>query len=249
MRGMRVKRGMLLVAVTGIVTIFSHVSVLAITSTSNNYQMTESKFGVTGNDQSCSGSYCTRTSVGDMTDGTSSSQNYQAQQGSSQVTDAEPTLNVEVMPGQTNLGTFTPERTATKIAKVHVLSYRSNGYQVQIMGGAPTYSGYTLATPSVPTASMPGVEQFGINVVANSSPSLGANPIRVGANTETVIGYAAPGYNTANLFKYKDGDTVAESKSSSGETEFTISMIVNVATSTPAGQYESDLSVVVIPVF
>lgn len=35
-----------------------------------------------------------------------------------------------------------------------------------------------FAAPVMPTASSVGTEQFGINVVANTSPAVGANPFR-----------------------------------------------------------------------
>jgi hypothetical protein len=90
---------------------------------------------------------------------------------------------------------------------------------------------------STPTASIPGTEQFGMNLVANTSPiTFGANPSQ---NPSSVFsfGAAASGYNTANLYKYVQGSTIASSNSSSGETDYTISYIYNISNSTPGGYY------------
>jgi hypothetical protein len=68
-------------------------------------------------------------------------------------------------------------------------------------------------------------------------------------STQTSFGQAADDYAVPNLFKYVSGDVVAYSDSESGRTDYTISMIVNVAGSTPAGQFTGEYSAVVIPVY
>jgi hypothetical protein len=88
-----------------------------------------------------------------------------------------------------------------------------------------------------PTASVAGSEQFGINLVHNTSPaSFGANPVQVPSSAFS-FGAAAPGYNTPNQYKYVPGDTIAYSNSSSGETDYTISYIYNISVITPGGTY------------
>jgi hypothetical protein len=51
------------------------------------------------------------------------------------------------------------------------------------------------------------------------------------------FGAAATGYNTPCQFKYVNGDTVAQSTKSSGETDYTISYIFNISATTPGGVY------------
>jgi hypothetical protein len=63
------------------------------------------------------------------------------------------------------------------------------------------------------------------------------------------FGEAAAGYNTANQFQYASEAIVARSYQSSGRTDYTVSMIINISNQTPAGRYAGDFSVVVTSVF
>lgn len=219
----------------------------AETSNSTNYQATETQFGAGSLEESCSGQYCARASIGDMSEGgASKSSGSTASFGP--ITDSEPLLEVIVEPGTSNLGVLSTESTATKTTIIRIRNYLSNGYMLQIVGDPPKYGNHSLATPSTPTASDPGTEQFGINAVANTAPNVGANPLQVPSD-QTSFGEAADGYKTSNLFKYASGDVVALSETESGRTDYTISMIINVSNSTPAGHYSSDFSAVVIPIF
>lgn len=216
------------------------------TSNSTNYQVTETQFGAGSTREACSDQYCARTSIGDMAAGKGASGASTATFGG--VTDNEPLLEVVVDPGISNLGVLTTENTATKTTTVRIRNYLSDGYILQIVGEAPKYGSHKLQTPSTPTASTPGTEQFAINVAANTSPQVGSAPQQV-PSTQTSFGIADEDYRTPNLFKYTSGDVVARSESSSGRTDYTISMIVNISNSTPAGHFSGDFSAVVIPVY
>lgn len=216
---------------------------LAETSKSTNYQTTETQFGAGSSQQTCSDQYCARTSIGDVAGGSGVSSGSTATFGS--ITSNEPLLEVIVDPGESNLGTLDTEHTASKSMVVRIRSYLSNGYTLQITGTPPKYGNHTLATPTTPTAAAPGTEQFALNAVANTSPNVGADLVQV-PDAQTSFGEVNDNYKTANLFKYVSGDVVAHSAKSSGQTDFTISMIVNISNSTPAGHYSGDFSAVVI---
>jgi hypothetical protein len=95
---------------------------------------------------------------------------------------------------------------------------------------------------STTTTSQIGVEQFGINLVANTSPtSFGANP----DNGQFGFGSITANYATANNYRYVDGETVAQATKNSGVTTYTISYVTNVATLTPGGQYSADQTIIV----
>lgn len=224
---------------------FSSIA-LANTSTSENYQVTDMDFGV-GIMNSCSGEYCTEATIGSMVAGSSES-SQQTAQFEDIPAESEPFLEVIVTPGESNLGVLRTDQPATKTTKVQVRNHLSEGYMVQMVGDPPKYGDHTLNTPTTPTESTPGIEQFAVNVVANSTPQIGANPVQVPSG-EFSFGFVEPGYDEADKFKYKSGDVIARSNSESGQTDYTISMIVNVSGQTPAGHYASDFSVVVIPIF
>lgn len=62
------------------------------------------------------------------------------------------------------------------------------------------------------------------------------NPLQLPDNTFS-YGVAETGYNTPNQYKYAKGDVIASSSKSSGVTQYTVSYIYNISSSTPAGQY------------
>jgi hypothetical protein len=217
-------------------------------SSSNNYQVTETQFGPSSAQENCSTQYCARASIGDVTGGGGGTTSGGTTATFGAITSDEPLLEVIVDPGESNLGTLTTEQTATKTMIVRIRNYLSNGYTLQITGNPPKYKNHTLATPATPTAADPGTEQFAINVADNSTPNVGAVPEQVPSG-DFSFGEADDDYDTPNLFKYVSGDVVARSTKSSGRTDYTISMIVNISNTTPAGHFAGDFSAVVIPVY
>lgn len=212
-------------------------------SSSKNYQMVESEFGIGSSNDSCSGQYCAKTTIGEL--GAVSSQTT-ATFGTAQYN--EPILQMIVSTGSSDLGVLTTERVATKTMSVQVRNYLSGGYTLQIIGDAPKFDGHVLATSATPKAVVAGTEQFGINVVANTSPSVGKDPVQSPEGSD-VFGQATTGYDEPNMFKYQSGDAVAKSLKNSGGTDYTVSMVVAIASGTPSGHYSGDFSAVLIPSF
>ena len=234
---MKRRLGTLLAAIAVLVIGFAPLT-FAQQSQSTNYQVNEVFFGTGGELESCSTIYCSRQSAGEMGVGNTSSTNYSAQGGFN--TDRDPFIAFIVTGGTTDLGVLTTASAATATATFSVKTYMSSGYVVQTVSDPPTNTlpnSPALTALSTPTASSPGTEQFGINLVANTSPTtFGANPIQVPDNTFS-FGTVASGYNTANLFKYVKGDTIAQSTRSTGETDYTISYLYNISNVTSAGEY------------
>lgn len=235
--------GIALVAALFVVAVLVSGTALAQTSSSNNYQMVESQFGNASSNESCSAGYCASVSIGNDNAGSSATAPEFGEANYS-----EPLLEMIVIPGESSLGDLTTETTGAKTMQVKIRNYLTGGYRLQIIGDAPTYESHTLATFSTPSASQPGTEQFGINVVANTTPSVGANPIlQPGGGDGTAL--VVDGYKTPNQFKYVSGQTIAETATNTGGADLTISMIVNISNSTPAGKYTSDFAAVVMPYF
>jgi hypothetical protein len=222
-------------------------SVFATTASSDNYQVTESQFNAGMSLESCSDQYCATASIGDMAIGRSGA-TAGGSAAFSTLTGDEPLLEVIVEPGESNLGLLTTEQTATKTTIIRIRSYLSDGYVLQITGDPPKYKDHTLSAISTPAESDPGTEQFGINLVSNTTPSVGTNPVQV-PSEEFSFGEAEDGYNTPNFFQYISGDVVALSQVESGRTDYTVSMIVNIANTTPAGRFAGDFSAVVVPFY
>lgn len=218
-------------------------------STSPNYKVEESFFGTGGELDATSTNYRAKQSAGETTVGNASSTNYQFQ-GGFNTTDV-PLLEFAVNGGTYDLGILDASITGSAVATFSVRSYLSSGYVVTIGGASPSTSGpspHTLTAMSTLASSSPGTEQFGINLADNSNPDVGADPVQVPDGTFG-FGAAVAGYDTPNMFKFVNGDTIAFSSKSSGQTNYALSIIANVARETPAGEYGGKFNLQVVPTF
>lgn len=230
-------------------------------SSSPNYKIEESYFGTGGEVDASSANYRARQSTGSLGVGNTSSTNFDATAGFN--TPSEPFLEVAVMDASVNFGTLSDTSTSSGAAQggdcncsFYVRSYLSSDYSVVTMSNPPTNeSGNALAAKSVlgvPSTNQ-NVEEFGINLVDNTSPNIGANPANVPDDT-FADGKAAAGYNTSDQFKYGVGDTIASSPATVGNqgvgrTNYTISYIAKIKRLTPAGLYKMQHDIVVVPAF
>lgn len=113
-----------------------------------------------------------------------------------------------------------------------------NGYNALLVGSTMTAGNRTIPALTTASGSIPGTSQFGVNLRANSNPGVGSNVEGLGT------GSPAPGYGTPNTFRFVSGDTIASSSLSTEWNRYTISYLVNVSNSQPAGRYASTLTVI-----
>lgn len=209
-----------------------------IQSCSTNYSTDQTFFGSGGELNSCSASYCSKQTAGEIGVGktcSSGGTGYCAYAGFN-TTDV-PFIEFVVTSANINLGVLSTGTTATANGTFSVRAWQSGGYTVVTASDPPKNNNYTLTGLSSPTASAAGTEQFGINLVANTSPTtFGAAPQQVPDSTFS-FGLAEPGYNTANLYKYVKNDIIARANSSTSITTYTISYIFNIKPSTAGGTY------------
>ena len=214
--------------------------VYADTIQSTNYKLDEPAIGVGDLNQSSSANFQGVNSTGDIAIGNSASSNYQINGGPP--TTPDPALSFAVNNGTGTFDTFSATVGATATNSFTVTNYTSWGYVVQIFGSAPTYGSHTITPLSTTSSPQTGVEQFGINLVANTQPkSFGLNP----DNGQFGFGTIDANYSTTNKFRYVSGETIASAPKSSGITTYTVSYLVNVSSVTPGGQYNSNQTVIV----
>jgi hypothetical protein len=219
---------------------FSPSSVAAETLQSPNYKFDESTLGAGGLIQSSSANYQSSSSTGDLGVGNSASSGYQINAGSQTTND--PTLSFSVNTINANFGSFTASSATVTTATFSVTNYTSYGYVAQIVGNPPTSGGHTIAPLATSSSSQSGIDQFGINLVANTLPiSVGANPDNGGFG----YGTAEPNYATSNQYRYVSGEAIASAPKSSGTTNYTITYLVNVGSLTPGGKYTSNQTIIV----
>lgn len=212
-------------------------------SSSSNYRIDESFIGSGGLIDANSTNYNLRASLGDTGIGNAGSTNYQVYGG--YTTTSEEYIEVFVDGTPIDFGAINDQSTATGTGTFYIRSYLAQGYSVFSSGSPPTSeNGDVIEEKSTLGAPTVGVEEFGFNLVANTSPTtFGAAPQQVPDNTFS-FGYVATGYNSANQFKYVEGQRIAQSDSSSGQTTYTISYIINRAFLTPAGTYTMDHAII-----
>ncbi len=222
--------------------VFSPVAAHAQSSQSSNYKIDENFIGPGGLIDSSSPSYSGSESVGDTSVGDASSNNFKSKSG--YTTTDDPRLVFEVSTSNVNFGALSSSTAVTATSDFSVINETSYGYIVQTVGSPPASGGHSIDAMSVTGPSLVGVEQFGINLVSNTSPAVfGSNPQFI-PDSSFSSGAAASGYNTANNFRYVDGETIASASASSGQTNYRISYIINAATTTPGGSYTGAQSLI-----
>ncbi len=227
-------------------------------SSSNSYRVEEAYFGSGGEVDLNSGSYNVQAGLGSLGVGLSSSTNYDVEAGF--YTPNAPYLEMFVNSTVVDLGTLSSSSTGTGVGVFWIRTYLSSSYFVKTMSQSLTSEGGAVLSPKLTTgASSPGTEEFGINLVANTSPAtFGADPVNV-PDDSYADGQAfgdGPGgerdYDDPNEYAYGVGDTIARSQATIGRqavgrTDYTISYIANISNITAGGTYrmEHDLVAVV----
>jgi hypothetical protein len=123
-----------------------------------------------------------------------------------------------------------------------VASNSPTGYSVSVYGTTLTSGNYTIPALATPSPPQYGVSQFGINLVANTQPSVGADP-------SGGSGQPAANYGLSNQFTFNNGDVIAYDTEVGVYTRFTNSVMVNISKSQPAGVYSTTLTYIAVANF
>ncbi len=219
-------------------------------SSSGSYKIDESSFSSGSNIESSSASYTGRTSAGNLGVGNAESVTYQSYAG--YITPEEEYVELVVPLSVIDMGIIEPGTPGTGTATFTARAYLNDVYVIVSPRDSPTLEGGTEMIDPITTAAAfdANAEQFGMNLVANTSPVVqGANPA-LQPNSTFAYGEAATGYDTADLYQYNQGDIIAQSVDRGyGETQYTISYIMNVTAVTPAGRYVMEQDLVILASF
>ncbi len=151
---------------------------------------------------------------------------------------------------------FSPTDTATTTSQMAASTNAGSGYDITVNGTTLTSGANTIVAMGASTTGVHGISQFGINLKANttstSTPAVGLEVAPV-ANGTNYKGQADTGYNTVDNFKFGTSNSVADSANGgpggSDAQIFTVSYIVNVPGSQPAGTYTTTLTYICTPLF
>jgi hypothetical protein len=151
---------------------------------------------------------------------------------------------------------FSPTDTATALSQLSASTNAGSGYVVTVNGVTLTSGSNTVAAMNSSTTGIHGVSQFGLNLKANtvlsSTPAVGTE-VAPASNGTNYRGQSITGYSAVDTFKFTTGDTVANSSSGgaggSDAQIYTVSYVVNVPGSQPAGTYTTTLTYICTPTF
>lgn len=137
----------------------------------------------------------------------------------------------------TDMGELNADSTLTAKSQMAVGTNASGGFAITAVGIPFSAGTNVIDSPSQPTESQPGTNQFGINLVENTAPNVGSNPEGEFANA-----VASLDYSQQNKYKYVSGDVVAYSPNVSLMKKFTVSYILNSSPTLHAGVYSTTLT-------
>jgi hypothetical protein len=155
-----------------------------------------------------------------------------------------PTLNCASATGDyIDFGELSSKVTAHGQSQMLAATNAQNGYNVT-MHGTTLQSGNDIITAMASDdVSRPATSQFGVNFVANSSPSGGINPSGPGS------AFPEPNYATHDFYRFNSGDLIVSYSQPDNLKEYTASYIVNVPPSQPAGIYVTTLTYICLANF
>jgi hypothetical protein len=136
-----------------------------------------------------------------------------------------------------DMGLLNPTKTLSTTSQMVAGTNATGGFAITINGTTLEAGTHVIASPSTPTVSAPGNDQFGLNLRANSSPHTGLDP--TGQSLNAVV---SADYDTSDKFMFKDGDVVASSPNVSLFRKFTTTYIVNSSDKLRAGVYTTTLT-------
>lgn len=136
-----------------------------------------------------------------------------------------------------DMGEITSSDTLTAESQMAAGTNASSGFVITANSAGMAAGTNVISSPAAPTESRPGTDQFAINLVANNSPDVGNDP-----DGASINGVAAPGYDQADKFMYRNGDVVALAPNVSLVRRFTVSYILNASPNLPAGVYTTTIT-------
>lgn len=134
-----------------------------------------------------------------------------------------------------NFGELVSNKPSFLTSQFAVATNDFTGYSATVNGVTMTSGTNVIPGLGIPQGSQTGVSQFGMNLRSNTNPAVGGDPSGIGTSS------IAPDYAQPNSFVFKN-QVVTTSNTSTDFNLFTVSYLVNVASSQPPGVYNTTLT-------
>jgi hypothetical protein len=156
------------------------------------------------------------------------------------------TVEIDCSNGSGNsldMGVFSNAHASYGTSQFSVATNDVNGYAVYILGTTLTSGNNVITALTTPSGSVPGIQQFGLNLRQNTIPPVGEDAAGAGVGTPTA------NYGLANQYMFVPGDMIATSILPTDYTRMTASYIANIPKSQAAGIYSSTMTYVAVAQF
>ncbi len=154
------------------------------------------------------------------------------------------TLNCNSVTGSlVDVGELSTNAPATANLQFSGATNDGSGYTTYLNGNTMTSGNNVVTALASNSGSAPGTSQFGLNLRANTSPTVGLDPAGAGTSVPTA------GYGTPNSFRFVDGEAVTTSPLPTDFRVFTATYIVNVSPAQPPGVYATTMTFTAIASF
>lgn len=135
-----------------------------------------------------------------------------------------------------NFGTLLPTRTAAVTSQFLVATNAVDGYSVGVAGNTLTSGNNVIGALASTDVSRPGTAQFGLNLRANTTPTVGTDAAGPGN------GAPLPPYNQADHYVFNSANNIAGATAPDDFRKYTVSYLVNVPKSQAPGVYVSTIT-------
>jgi hypothetical protein len=142
-----------------------------------------------------------------------------------------------------DVGELSTQTVRAASSEFAVATNAPSGYSITISGATLTSGSRIIPAITPPGDSIPGTSQFGLNLRANTNPSIGNEP------TGYLAGTVAAGYATPNKFQFTNNDTLVTATNTSDYEKFTVSYITNVSSAQAAGIYTTTMTYIALANF
>lgn len=135
-----------------------------------------------------------------------------------------------------DFGDFDPLATRSGTSVMQAQTNAASGYTITVNGTTLASGSNTIPALTSQAGSVVGTSQFGLNLRANTTPAVGADPSGAGS------GAANGNYGTPNQYRFNTADAVAGAAAPTNANTYTASYIVNIGGAQAAGVYTATMT-------